>query len=98
MKQSSDPKFKPRARQEQHKLPDRPFKVLAAPDIRFDLYQNVLDWAPKTRSHMYDVENQILALALNDIIYLVDPLKKASAMQQIDFNHNRRDFIDRSGN
>ena len=81
MKQSSDPKFKARARQEQFKLPGRPFKVLAAPDVRYDLYQNIFDWAPQSRSHMYDAENQILALALNDSIYLVDPLKKGSLMQ-----------------
>ena len=80
MKHSSDPKFRPRTRQEQHKLPDRPFKVLAAPDVRFDLYQNILDWSPQSRSHMYDVENQMLALALNDQIYLVDPLNKTNSM------------------
>ena len=80
MKESSDPKFRPRVRQEEHKLPDRPFKVLAAPDVRFDLYQNILDWSPQSRSHMYDVENQMLALALNDQIYLVDPLNKTNSM------------------
>lgn len=42
------PHFKPRTRGRAYQLPEGPFKILAAPDIRNDIYQNVIDWAPQS--------------------------------------------------
>ena len=43
-------------------IPDRPFKILEAPELTDDFYSNILDWS---------CQNQ-LAVCLNNIIYLMD--------------------------
>ena len=42
----TEPKFKIRKRDQEYKLPEAPFKILAAPDVNSDLYTNILDWSP----------------------------------------------------
>lgn len=78
--ESEVPTFKPRKRGPGHQLPNHAFKILAAPEVGNNLYANVLDWVA-----LRD-ESQKLALALQDTIYLLDPLVKNSPMVAIDFN------------
>ena len=85
---NEDPLFRPRKRAIGYSIPERPFKILAAPDIRNTIYQNVIDWSqtPKSKSGKID-EN--LAIALQDIIYIADPLSQSMSMKEIEFNKNR---------
>jgi WD40 repeat protein len=48
----------------------------------------VIDWAPQSCTD--ETQGNLLALALYDTIYLLDPLKKGSAMKQIEFNEGRQ--------
>jgi hypothetical protein len=80
------PSFKPRKRAPGNELPTQAFKILAAPEVGNNLYANVLDWV-----QLKD-ETQKLALALQDMIYLLDPLVKNSPMLAIDFNKQSKNI------
>ena len=69
----------PRKRSKRFALPEGPFKILAAPGIRNDIYQSVIDWAPQSCTD--ESQGNLLALALYDTIYLLDPFKKGATMK-----------------
>lgn len=66
-----------------------PFKILAAPDVSTRLYQSLLDWSPAYTPGFPEFDDQKLAIALHDAIYIARPLDADLGMTKIDFNRNR---------
>lgn len=64
-KKNSLPKKKKKERTKRRfSIPDKPFKVLDAPEMSDDFYRNILDWSSKNQ----------LAVCLNNSIYILDTL------------------------
>ena len=91
---SEEPIFRPRKRAIGFSIPERPFKILAAPDVRNTIYQNILDWSQISQSKCGKIDEN-LAIALHDIIYIANPLSQSISMREIDFNY-KRTTLDRS--